>query len=79
MYFLKIDGLGFIHKSWKDEEPRFCRQQAKAKSWTSLEGALKFGNQKLTPRLKIPWEVWQENEGILLPLMRPQATGARDF
>lgn len=75
MYFLKIAGLGFIHKNWKDEEPRFCRQQAKAKTWTSLEGALKFGNQKLTPRLSIPWEIWQISPDgeALLPLVRPQS------
>lgn len=71
MYFLKVAGLGFIHKSWKDDEPRFCRLQSKAKSWTSLDGALKFGNQRLTPRLKIPWELWQEVDGELMPLIRP--------
>ncbi|MEO1094785.1 MAG: hypothetical protein AAFX01_07785 [Cyanobacteria bacterium J06638_28] len=74
MYFLKIAGLGFIHKSWKDPEPRFCTQPAKAKNWQTLEAALKFGNQKLTPKLKIPWEVWHEVEDELRPLMRPRLT-----
>ncbi|NER79657.1 MAG: hypothetical protein F6K42_08755 [Leptolyngbya sp. SIO1D8] len=74
MYFLKIAGLGFIHKSWQDAEPRFCRQPTKAKSWTTLNGALDFGNQKLTPQIKLPWEVWQTVEGKLLPLIRPQGS-----
>jgi hypothetical protein len=73
MYFLKIAGFGFIHKSWKDAEPRFCQQFDKAKSWKSLERALKFGNEKLTPQLSIPWEVWQEVEGELVPLVRPRS------
>ena len=74
MYFLKIAGLGFIHKSWQDAEPRFSRHPTKAKSWTTLDGALDFGNQKLTPHLKLPWEVWQEKKGTLVPLIRPQVS-----
>jgi hypothetical protein len=75
MYFLKIANLGFIHKSWKDEEPHFCREFKKAKSWKSLEGALNFGDTKLTPQLAMPWEVWQEVEGDLVPLVRPRSRG----
>lgn len=75
MYFLKVAGLGFIHKQWQDDEPRFCRQPEQAKSWKSIDSALKFGNQKLTPHLSIPWEIWQEKEETLLPLIRPRYTG----
>ena len=74
MYFLRIAGLGFIHKSWQDAEPRFCRQPTQAKSWATLRKALDFGNQKLTPHLKLAWEVWQDEAGDLVPLIRPQGS-----
>jgi len=73
MYFLKVAGLGFVHKNWQDTEPRFSHSAAKAKNWKTLEGALEFGNQKLTPHLKIGWEVWQEGDGEWIPLIRPQS------
>ncbi len=73
MYLLKIAGLGFIHKSWQDAEPRFCDQSTKAKSWKTLDAALNFGNQKLTPKIAISWEVWQDSDGELRPLMRPRS------
>ncbi|MDJ0706121.1 MAG: hypothetical protein QNJ46_22850 [Leptolyngbyaceae cyanobacterium MO_188.B28] len=72
MYFLKIAGFGFIHERWEDEEPRFCEQHTKAKRWKTLEEALDFGDQTLTPRLKIRWEVWRSVKGKLLPMIRPQ-------
>ena len=37
MYRIRISGLGFIHKQWKDEEPRFCTAKTKAKTWKSLK------------------------------------------
>jgi hypothetical protein len=73
MYLLKVAGLGFIHKTWNEEEPRFCADQAKAKQWKTLEGALEFGNRKLSPRLPIRWELWQHLDGTVLPVMRPQS------
>jgi len=73
MYAIKIHGLGFIHKRWKDETPHFCSDFSKAKTWKTLSRALDFGNKKLTPRLRMSWELWQEVEGELIPLIQPQS------
>ncbi|MEO0457818.1 MAG: hypothetical protein AAF152_14735 [Cyanobacteria bacterium P01_A01_bin.114] len=72
MYLIKISGLGFIHDGWQDSEPRFCTTLSAAKSWPTLETALAFGNHHLTPRLALGWELWQETEDDLLPVMRPK-------
>ncbi len=75
MYRIRISGLGFIHKQWKDEEPRFCTAKTKAKTWKSLKGATDFGNKKLTPKIKIGWELWQEADDVLTPVFRPRPSG----
>ncbi|MGP1383379.1 MAG: hypothetical protein ACTS2F_07430 [Thainema sp.] len=72
MYRIQVSGLGFIHARWKDIEPRFCADPTKAKSWTTLEGTLKFANQRLVPRSQIRWEIWQEQDGDLVPILQPQ-------
>ena len=72
MYLIKVAGLGFIHDAWQDPEPRFCRALGNAKQWPTLEAALAFGNRHLTPHLPIGWEVWQEVNDDLLPILRPQ-------
>lgn len=71
MYLIQVPGLGFIHQQWQDDEPRFCTQLPKAKSWETLQEALDFGNQKLTPRIKVSWELWQAMEGVFKPIIRP--------
>lgn len=72
MYLIQVPGLGFIHQRWKNEEPRFCSEQSKAKSWETLNDAVEFGNQNLTPRIKMSWELWQDVEGELKPIIRPK-------
>lgn len=72
MYAIKVQGLGFIRKNWKDDEPRFCADFTHAKTWKTLPKALEFGDKKLTPRLRIGWELWQDVEGELIPLIQPQ-------
>jgi len=72
MYLLKVAGLGFVHKTWHDQEPRFCTDPAKGKQWKTVDGALEFGNRKLSSRLTIRWELWQQTNDTLLPIMRPQ-------
>ncbi|MEM8641676.1 MAG: hypothetical protein AAGG51_23095 [Cyanobacteria bacterium P01_G01_bin.54] len=71
-YLIQVVGLGYIHKNWKDAEPQFAESRAKAKSWKTREGAVGFGAQKLTPRLRTGWELWQEIEGELIPIMKPR-------
>ena len=73
IYRIQLPGLGFVHKSWKDDEPRFCTLSSKAKGWKTLAAALEFGNQKLTPRgIKLRWELWQEVSGTWIPVIRRQ-------
>ena len=73
MYLIKVEGLGFIHSNWDDQEPRFCSTLSVAKSWPTLTEVLRFGNNHLTPRLPIGWELWEETMDDLVPLIRPQA------
>ena len=72
MYLIKIDGLGFIHSAWEDQEPRFCATLSVARSWPTLTEALRFGNNHLTTRLPVGWELWEETTDDLVPLIRPQ-------
>lgn len=74
MYYICVPGLGYIHKQWQAEEPRFCTNLAKAKSWKQSANALKFANEHLANRVHVRWELWQETEGVLVPLIRPQAS-----
>lgn len=71
-YFIQVSGLGYIHKNWKDTEPQFSESKAKAKCWKTRQGAVDFGSQRLTPRLRTGWELWQDEDGEMLPLMKPR-------
>ncbi len=72
MYRIQVSGLGFVHSSWKDIEPRFCTDPAKAKSWKTFDATLNFANQNLVPRSQVRWEIWQEQDGDLVPILQPQ-------
>jgi hypothetical protein len=72
MYLIQVPGFGYVHTSWKDEEPRFCEALKSAKKWKTLSGALEFGNQKLTYRAKGGGEVWQQQRTQVTPVIRPQ-------
>jgi hypothetical protein len=72
-YLIKVAGLGFIHKNWKTEEPRFCISQATAKTWTTRKAAIGFGSEQLTPRLKIGWELWELDDETLEPVILPRS------
>lgn len=69
-YHIQVPNLGYVHKAWQDEQPRFCTQPTLAKQWKTLDKALDFGNQSLTPKLKTAWEVWQMADGELTPVIR---------
>ncbi|MGB0564713.1 MAG: hypothetical protein ACPGVO_23395 [Spirulinaceae cyanobacterium] len=72
-YLIQVAGLGYIHKNWKDAEPQFAESRTKAKSWKTRQGAVDFGAQKLTPRLRTGWELWQAGEDdTLIPIMKPR-------
>jgi hypothetical protein len=73
MYYICVPGLGYVHKQWQADEPRFCADLAKAKSWKQATTALKFSTQNLANRVHVRWELWQDTEGGLIPIIRPQA------
>jgi hypothetical protein len=72
MYCIQVSGLGFVHARWKDNEPRFCTDFSKSKTWTTFDGSLAFANQRLTPRRSLRWEIWQEQDGDLVLILQPQ-------
>lgn len=72
-YYICIPGLGYIHKQWRSEEPRFCTNSEKAKSWKQVASALSFGNRELASRIHIRWELWQKSDDELVPIIRPRA------
>lgn len=72
LYFIQVAGLGFIHKNWKDTDPQFTNSMKKAKSWKTRQGAVDFGCKKLTPRLRTGWELWHDEDGELIPIMKPR-------
>jgi hypothetical protein len=72
-YFVKVAGLGFIHKNWQPEEPRFCTNQTQAKTWKTRQAAIGFGSEHLTPRLKIGWELWELDDEGLEPIILPRS------
>ncbi|MEM8603359.1 MAG: hypothetical protein AAGF24_05935 [Cyanobacteria bacterium P01_H01_bin.121] len=72
MYLIQIPGFGYVHNLWKTEEPRFCEAVKSAKKWKTLPAALEFGDQQLTYRVNLGWEVWQQQKTALTPIIRPQ-------
>lgn len=69
-YHIQVPNLGYVHKAWQDDQPRFCIQPTLAKQWKTLDKALDFGNQSLTPKLKTTWELWQMADGEFTPVIR---------
>ena len=74
MYYLCVPGLGYVHKQWQAKEPRFSEDLAKAKGWKQSTSALNFCHQHLVNRVHVRWELWQETDGSLIPIIRPQPT-----
>ena len=72
MYYLCVPGLGYVHKQWQTKEPRFAEELSKAKGWKQYKTAIKFCNENLVTRVHVHWELWQETDGGLIPIIRPQ-------
>ncbi|NER01128.1 MAG: hypothetical protein F6K30_31295 [Cyanothece sp. SIO2G6] len=74
MYYLCVPGLGYVHKRWKSDEPRFCKDVTKAKNWKLSTSAIQFRERELSQCVHIPWELWQEVDEELIPIIRPRLT-----